>query len=238
MKYLDLPLPTPQENLACDEALLNECEEGQEQEILRFWESSRYFVVLGHAGKAASEANLASCRAANIPVLRRSSGGGTVMQGPGCLNFSLLLKIPAWGPLSSITQTHAFVLQRHKEALLPLVGAEITVEANDLALGKKKFSGNAQRRKRRFLLYHGTFLHRFDLSLIPRFLRMPAKQPAYRLNRSHEQFLINLNIPPRAIQEALKQAWNCTGVSDEVPREKISRLAQEVYAADAWNFKF
>src|SRR6266404_876476 len=89
MKYIDLTLGTPAENLACDEALLNMCEEGLEGEILRFWEPKETFVVVGYANQAAREANLEACRAGNVPVLRRCSGGGTVLQGLGCLNYSL-----------------------------------------------------------------------------------------------------------------------------------------------------
>ena len=63
MKYLDLTLPTPEENLACDEALLELCEEGGGDQILRFWESPTYFVALGYANKAESEVNLAACAA-------------------------------------------------------------------------------------------------------------------------------------------------------------------------------
>jgi len=62
MKHLDLTLATPAENLACDEALLDWCEEGHRaDEILRFWEAKEYFVVIGYANKAATEANLSAC---------------------------------------------------------------------------------------------------------------------------------------------------------------------------------
>ncbi len=81
MKYLDRTLGTAQENLAGDEALLDGCEEGGSDEILRFWEPRQYFVVLGYPNKVSAEVNLDSCRTLGIPVLRRCSGGGTVLQG-------------------------------------------------------------------------------------------------------------------------------------------------------------
>jgi len=37
MNYLDLTLPSPEENLACDEALLELCDEGLGDEVLRVW---------------------------------------------------------------------------------------------------------------------------------------------------------------------------------------------------------
>jgi lipoate-protein ligase A len=90
MNLLDLPFATPQENLACDEALLDWSEEESGTAILRFWESPRHFVALGYTDAASSEADVEACRVLDIPVLRRCSGGGTVIQGPGCLNYALV----------------------------------------------------------------------------------------------------------------------------------------------------
>src|SRR5690242_14068944 len=98
MKHLDLTLPSPAENLAADEALLDQCEAGAEGEILRFWEPREAFVVLGYANRAALEVDLPACQAHQIGVFRRCSGGGTVLQGPGCLNYSVILRIPESGP--------------------------------------------------------------------------------------------------------------------------------------------
>ena len=47
MRHLDLTLPSPAENLACDEALLDWCESGEGVETLRFWESPVPFIVVG-----------------------------------------------------------------------------------------------------------------------------------------------------------------------------------------------
>ncbi|MEI9961800.1 MAG: hypothetical protein WDM76_11895 [Limisphaerales bacterium] len=59
----------------------------------------------------------------------------------------------------------------------------------DLALHGLKFSGNSQRRKKNFLLFHGTFLLNFDLALVGELLRMPSLQPNYRQSRSHDEFI-------------------------------------------------
>src|SRR5271165_3203750 len=104
MKYIDLTLSTPEENLACDEALLDFCDAGG-GELLRFWEPIEPFVVLGYANEAAAEANLDACRARGIGVSRRCTGGGTVLQAAGCLNYSLILQIPQSGPLRPVTGT-------------------------------------------------------------------------------------------------------------------------------------
>src|SRR5436190_14037059 len=141
MQLLDLTLKSPAANLACDEALLDWCEAGGGDEgVLRFWESVKHFVVLGYANKAATEVDLEACLKEGIPVLRRCSGGGTVVQGRGCLNYSLLLHIQ--GPLESISETNCFVIGRNRDALQPLVNGKIEIQGHtDLARGGLKFSG-------------------------------------------------------------------------------------------------
>src|SRR5205823_8710277 len=107
----------PAENLALDEGLLDACEEDGADETLRFWEPTEYFVVVGYANAASKEVNLPYCDENQIPVLRRFTGGGTVLQGPGCLNYSLILRIGDHGPLQTISETNQFVLKRHQVAL-------------------------------------------------------------------------------------------------------------------------
>src|SRR2546427_11753156 len=104
MKFLDQTFATAAENVACDEALLLWREEAGGAEILRVWEAREHFVVLGRGNKAAMEVNLPACRERGIPILRRCSGGGAGLQGPGCLNYSLVLHIPSRPALGSITE--------------------------------------------------------------------------------------------------------------------------------------
>jgi lipoate-protein ligase A len=238
MKYLDLMPPTPAECLAADEALLDLCEEGTGAETLLFWEPKETFAVLGYANQAARELDLGACRVDKIPVFRRCSGGGTVLQGPGCLNYSVILRIPPSGPLQSISGTNSFIQQRNLEALQPLLKQPIGIQGHtDLAAGNLKFSGNAQRRKRNFLIFHGTFLLQFDIPLIGKYLRMPSKQPAYREDRPHGEFLMNLTLPADEVKAALRKIWKAGDVLTNIPVEKIAELVREKYLTDAWNFK-
>jgi lipoate---protein ligase len=238
MKLCELTLPTPEENLACDEALLDLCEDGGSEELLRLWAPREYFVALGYANKAETEVNLPFCRSHAIPVLRRCTGGGTVLQGPGVLNYSLILRISDSGPCYSILSTNQFILERHRDVLAGLFCAPVEWRGQtDLAIGGHKFAGNAQRRRRRFLLFHGSFLLHLDLSLVEQVLPLPARQPDYRVNRSHADFLINLNVPAPTISAALIKAWDATAPFAPIPLEQITRLAREKYSLDEWNFR-
>ena len=205
MQYVDATLPSPQENLAFDEALLDLCEAGND-DVLRVWEPREHCVVLGYSSRMCEEVNLASCRARAIPILRRCSGGGTVLQGPGCLNFSLVLQIREPGPLAGIRTTTAYVLTAHQQALAPLIGSAITLQgSSDLTMGGLKFSGNAQRRRRHAVLVHGTFLLGLDLRLMEEVLPLPSREPAYRQQRPHRRFLTSLPLASEDLKAALRR---------------------------------
>jgi lipoate---protein ligase len=241
MKHLDLTLSSPAENLACDEALLDMCEENGGEEILRFWESTVTFIVVGYANKITAEVNVENCYAKKIPILRRCSGGGTVLQGAGCLNYALVLRVAENSPFASISGANKFIMECNRAAIESAINhpqSTISVRGHtDLVLGGKKFSGNSQRRKKNFLLFHGTFLLNFNLALVSEFLRMPSKQPDYRHSRSHDEFVTNLNLSAEKVKAALKKSWNAIEELKTFPKSEIQKLAREKYSTDEWNFK-
>jgi len=239
MKYLDLTLDDAAQNLACDEALLEAFEEsGQGEDLLRVWHPAEYFVVLGHGNRLRDEVDAPICAAAEMPVLRRCSGGGTVLQGPGCFNYSLILQQNHFAG-ADVRAAFDFVLERHRSCLESLLGSRVGIKGiSDLTLGDRKFSGNAQYRKRRYLLVHGTFLLDFDLPLVARFLRVPMQQPNYRRQRNHGDFLVNLNIDASVLRDALRSSWNAEEEFAGIPLIAIHRLLRERYRLSAWNQKF
>lgn len=212
LALLDYTYPTAAENLACEEQLLEHCEQDNAPGILRFWEPRDCFVVLGYSNRIATEVNEAACRQDGIPVYRRCSGGGTVLQLPGCLNYALVLPAPS----DSVTETNRWIMTRQRDILAEALRranlpGRVTVEGfTDLALDGRKFSGNSQRRKRRYILFHGTFLLTADLALISRYLPMPTRQPAYRQNRTHADFLCTVPLPVSTVKQQLATAWQAT----------------------------
>ena len=235
MKILDRTFFSPAHDLACDEALLEESESSGGAELLRFWQPKKYFAVLGYSNAWKEEVRASS----RVPVYRRCSGGGTVLQGPGCLNYSLILRIEPGGPLEDIRSTNAFILKRHREAMEGVLKKKVSVQGHtDLTLDTLKFSGNSQRRKRDRLLFHGTFLLDFKLPEMDRCLRLPAKQPAYRQNRTHSEFLTNLHVPAQKVKQSLAEAWGAKIKLADVPYKRIEELTLERYSKDAWNLRF
>lgn len=234
MKYLELTLPTVAENLALDEALLLEAEAGRGGEVLRVWEWPSPAVVLGAACRLAEDVNALACAADGVPILRRSSGGGTVLLGAGCLCYSVVLAFDHSPALREITSSYGYILDGIRTALADLVPAIELTGISDLAVAGRKFSGNAQQRKRHHLLHHGTLLHDFDLSRVGCYLHMPERVPDYREGRGHDEFLMNLPAEGGAIKQHLRDAWRARIDLDAWPQKEVDALCKQKYSSPDW----
>lgn len=191
---LDNSFKDPVDNLCFDDTLLQCAEAGRLDGALRFWESRDPFIVLGRSGDPAAELQLQAVSEDEIPVYRRSSGGGTVVQGPGCLNYAIVL--PKEGALADVRASYRAISEWLLQAMAGqgIIGDYEPI--SDLARAGRKFSGNAQRRGRRYFLQHGTILYRFETGWISRWLSHPKDQPPYRANRPHAAFVANVNLDP------------------------------------------
>jgi lipoate---protein ligase len=199
--------PFPSDNLAWDEALVDSMDSFQPQqavEVLRLWQFASPTIVLGRSGKAQDEVWLERCQREGVPVLRRASGGASIVAGPGCMMYSILIDYRERPDWKMLDRSHSAVMQNLKEAIVSTVAqfraSELSRHVDeigwqgtcDLTLGNRKFSGNALRCKREFMIYHGTILLNMPLHWISDYLKSPPRQPNYRQNRDHGDFVCNL----------------------------------------------
>jgi lipoate-protein ligase A len=268
MQRLELTLATPAENLALDEALLDWAEEQNlDWEFLRIWESPQPIVVVGRSSRVHQEVDEAACRDANIPILRRSSGGAAIVAGPGCLMYAVVLSYRLRPELKDIGLAHAHVLGRLAATLGQLaahLGRIAHLGTSDLVIADcgtqrvpgiadcdvqpairnpkseivKKFSGNSMRAKRTHLLYHGTLLYDADILLVTKLLCIPPRQPAYREARSHAEFLTNLAVDREALVQAIDRAWPTSGELMGWPHERVAALVAARFSQHSWNYEF
>src|SRR5262249_9207415 len=123
MRCLEATLSSLEENVALDEALLLAAESGQSDELLRLWEWPAPAVVLGAGCRLTEDVDGAACLADDIPILRRSSGGGTVVLGTGCLLFNLILSYDRSPLLREIRSSYCYILGRIRDAVADLLPA-------------------------------------------------------------------------------------------------------------------
>jgi lipoate-protein ligase A len=234
MRYLDLTLSNAADNLALDEAILLQAESSG-GEVLRVWEYERPVVVLGAGCRVADDVHEANCVADEVPILRRSSGGGTVLWGRGCLLYSVVLDYERSPLLNEIGSSYAFILGQIIAALSEVVPGLERAGTSDLAVGERKCSGSAQQRKRRHLLHHGTLLYDFELTQVSRYLRPPPRQPEYRAGREHMAFLCNLPLSGDELKRRLCDVWQAVSAGDDYPGELVPELVAEKYGRAEWN---
>ncbi|NBV83007.1 lipoate--protein ligase family protein [bacterium] len=242
------------DNVAADEVLLDWAESEDRGPFIRLWESSIYGVVVGYGNAISREVSVATCSEEQIPIVRRCSGGGTVVQGPGCLNYAVVLPISIDPVLNSIQGTTLWVMGRLQmlfQSLAsqnqlrpdnPLVsGGPLTVTISgdsDLAVNGLKFSGNAQRRRKRYVLFHGTILYAFDLSKVSDLLPHPSREPRYRSRRTHSEFITNIGIDKSDLIESLFRFFNASGCQDPFPDHLVTEYVRSRYSTALWRDKF
>lgn len=238
LRLLRLTLPTAAENVALEEVLLRSIDEADDAPVLRLWELDHCAVVVGRANHVEKNVNVEACRQDGVPIIRRFSGGGTVLLGPGALVFSLFLRRETNSQhLANIDAATAFVLDRLLAPLRRNMGELERTGSSDIAVDGVKVSGNSQRWLRTAVLHHGTLLYDFDIERLERYLTSPEREPDYRQGRSHRDFVRNLPFAKPQLEQMLIESWHATLPSPQVSLDAVRDLVRDRYANEDWTFR-
>lgn len=212
--------PTIGENLAMDDTLARAAGE-KGLRILRFWWGGPPAVVMGSSERPEQVVDEGACTRLGVEVLRRSTGGGAVLQTADVLNYSLVAPAPARLDLKGAFRLGTDLIC----AILDVFGVIGVPEGtSDVAVAGRKISGNAQAWRWKALLVHGTLLVDFDTALAEAVLKHPPREPQYRRGRSHRDFLVSLrslgiDVEHSAIErvafEAARQVFRPTEVKED-----------------------
>jgi lipoate-protein ligase A len=220
---------------------LIEADAGRGRPLVRVWDPREYAIVLGASGRLADEVFLDECRADRVTLLRRSSGGGSVVIGPGVLCVTVLLPETAAPGLSRIDLAHEHVLERIAAAIRSAGIAASVLGRGDLVLGTRKFGGSAQRRLKTWFVVHCSILYDFPIERITNYLKMPRRQPEYRAGRSHADFLVNLALDRTVLADAIQNTFSSGEYhlpEPSVPPELLQSLLSEKFLNRQWIERF
>jgi lipoate---protein ligase len=240
-EWLAADLESVEENLALDEALLEEAHEGLlTTSVVRTWMAKVPVVVVGSSSHVDTEVDRSACAALGVRIVRRPTGGASVVLGPGCLMWSVVTPYPQGTPI--IEQLHASRLEplcRMLSRTLPVSRGSIERRgSSDIVVVDaqvvRKFSGNALRVKRNGVLYHGTLLDNFNMDTVARLLRHPPREPDYRTRRSHLDFLTNLNLGQDVLEQVVRQAFAATVARSDWPQHRVENLVRQRYGQVHW----
>ncbi len=124
-------------------------------------------VLIGNKQNAYKECHLQAMEDNHVYLARRSSGGGTVYQDLGNLNFSFIMYIDN------------FDIHRQTEAIvnaLKSLGLNVTASGNDIEIEGKKISGSAYLTEKEHCLHHGTIMWNVNINHMDKYLNVSDKK--------------------------------------------------------------
>lgn len=144
-------------------------------------------IVMGISGKAKELIDQNHVK--DIPVIRRFSGGGTVVVDENTLFVTMICNKEDVDTSPFPKQILCWNGNLFKQSLKE---HRYSVKENDYAIDDRKFGGNAQYICKNRWLHHSTLLWDYNPTLM-KALTLPPKMPVYREQRPHTDFLCKLN---------------------------------------------
>lgn len=228
-------------NLAAEEYLVKNIDD----EVFMIWENSDCLVVGKHQN-AVAEINFPFVWKNNIPVIRRISGGGTVFQGTGNINFSVIRNVKEGEDKIDFAKHSKPVIQ-----FLKTLGLNATLSGkSSIAVDGLKVSGNAAHLHRNRSLHHGTLLYNADLLLVKKSIDCPQDRYLSKAVASNRAEITNVfdhlneKVTFETFFENLKsffiKEFDIALARDFRPDEidKINTLSIEKYRQFEWNFGY
>jgi len=154
------------------------------------WIPDKVYVVLGASNNAALAVNLDNVMEDNITVLKRPSGGQTVMLTPNNIIIAaVFFDQKTRHPKDVFQQINKLIISTIEKSgitNLSLMGI------SDIAISGKKILGSAIYRSKEALLYHAVLNLGEPATTFEKYLKHPSMEPDYRQGRSHSEFVTSL----------------------------------------------
>ncbi|KAK6123302.1 hypothetical protein DH2020_042953 [Rehmannia glutinosa] len=159
-------------------------------------------IVMGISGKPQELLEIESILRDDIPVIRRFTGGGTVIVDQGTIFVTFICNKDAVPGLQSYPQpimSWSSLLYKKVFQGIEISGfarmidyASCTaVVLSDYVLGDRKFGGNAQSITKNRWVHHTSFLWDYEISNMG-YLKLPKRAPEYRQARDHLEFICRM----------------------------------------------
>jgi lipoate---protein ligase len=236
---LDLPSAL---HMSLDEVLLDAVAAGRRPPLLRFWGWTQPTLVLGSNQAVANELDLAAVERRGFTVVRRLSGGGTMLAEPG-RTITWSIAMPA-EPVAGLSFVESFAhLDRWAVETLRSIGVDAAYRPiNDIVSPKGKIAGAAQARRRGALVHHVTMAYSMDPALLLELIRIGRPAVSERGVRSAPKEVSPLDtlleLSRREVVEALAAAAGAApGRLEAAELEAAAALAAEKYARRDWIYR-
>jgi lipoate---protein ligase len=231
-------------NMGIDETLLEAVRDGNSGPVIRFYRWKPSAVSIGTFQSMEKEVNIGRCRELGVDFVRRITGGGAVYHDfSGEVTYSVIAPMSMFP--QGIRESYRFVCDWIISGLKHVNIDASFAPINDIIVGGKKISGNAQTRKQGVLLQHGTILYKTDVKSMFSVLNVSKEKISDKMIKSAEERVTSVSNFSQISIEELYEAL-LKGFSDgkefrmdeltETELEKARNLAEKTYSSRDWNF--
>jgi len=236
-------------NMGIDEALLEAVSAGASPPTLRLYRWTPPCITIGYFQSMEAEVDLAACGAARIDAIRRLTGGGAVFHDRE-ITYSLVVPLGHSLAPDEVLESYRLVCAGIVEGLGILGAKAEFVPINDIAIGGKKVSGNAQTRRKGCLLQHGTVLLGLDTARMFSLLKVPSEKLRGRPQPQAEARVTALDSvlgrpveyeeAARALAEGCARAWKAELAPDSLTPAELSaaeKFGRSRFSSREWNLR-
>lgn len=182
-------------------------------------------IVMGISGQVHQLIHQETFQRHPIPLIRRFSGGGTVIVNEDTLFITFICQANAL----AVSPFPRSLMQWTAELYQPLFPSSLSfkMQENDYAIGERKWGGNAQSIIKGRWLHHSSLLWNYNPEQM-NYLLMPPTMPSYRQRRAHQDFLCCLSDywpDSRLFQAQLLEQLSKQFVLVERERKEIEQVA-------------
>lgn len=236
-------------NMAIDKAVLISNSKGKVPPTVRFYQWKPPAISIGYFQSLKDEVDLRNCEMMGVDYVRRITGGGAVFHDSE-LTYSIV--IPESHPQISknIMDSYSRICGAIIKGLKQL-GIESTyAPINDIVVDGRKISGNAQTRKQKTVLQHGTILMDVDVNKMFSLLRVPNEKIKDKLISDVKQRVtsikhildgdIDFNVVAMAMKNGFEEEFNIKLNKGRLTKEEIDltkKYEKEYFSSDEWNHR-
>lgn len=234
-------------NMAIDEILLRSVSKGDSPNVIRFYRWRPSAVSIGYFQSLRDEVDLDMCKRLGVDVVRRITGGGAVYHDfDGEVTYSVIAKEGSGIP-RDILDSYRVICDGIVRGLEKLGLKGEFKPINDVVLGGRKVSGNAQTRRMGCILQHGTILVDLDLKAMFKVLKVGGVKISDKALKSIEERVtsirrelgkpITLEEVYKALVEGFEEALKAKFKPSRLtPKEveEASLLAKSKYGSMEW----
>lgn len=249
-RFIDLETYDAYTNMAIDEAIMLAMKEGKAPPTLRLYRWNPSAVSIGTFQSMMDEVDVEFCKENGIDYIRRITGGGAVFHDyEGEVTYSIIMPNGHKLAPNDILDSYRLLCGGIVKALNHLGIEGEFKPINDVNAGGKKVSGNAMTKRHDCVLQHGTTLLDLDVTLMFTILKVPQEKISDKMISDVKERvtsirdLLDRDVEINELKESLMLGFSealdielVSGFLSEEEQDSASKLAQEKYATDDWNF--